>query len=116
MEQSRRDWHFGLRQRLWPKELRRKNLVARKIELDTRLQLEMAKMFTEYLRPKSKRNRVSLETIARLIFLAYRVGGLTYEDESGTHVYGTERNLTVRNIRENLRNAGLQRAVNFRPD
>jgi hypothetical protein len=113
LRQERRDWHFGVWQHLWP-EIPRKNLVSRKIELDTRLQVELGKMLADYLRPEDQRERVSMETIARLIFLAYRVGGFTYEDASRTHVFGTRRNLTVRNIRDNLRYAGIEKAESFR--
>jgi hypothetical protein len=113
LKEERRNWHVGVWQQLWP-EIPRKNLVSRKIELDTRLQVELGKMLADYLRPEDRHERVSLETIARLILLAYRVGGLAYKDESGTRLNSTNRNLTVRNIRDNLGCAGIEKAENFR--
>lgn len=114
LKERRRDWHFGVWQQLWP-EVPRKNLVSRRIELDTRLQIEMGKMFADYLRsPRNERDRVSTETIARLILLAYQVGGLAYEAESGIRVHGTERELTVRNIRDNLNENLVHKAASFR--
>ena len=109
---DRSDWHFGVWQQLWP-EIPRKNLVSRKIELDTRLQRELGKKLADYLRTGKRRERVSWETIARLILLAYRVGELTYDDESGTNIHSTGHKLIVRNIRENLRNGGLHKAATF---
>jgi hypothetical protein len=111
--QERRDRHFGIWQHLWP-EIPRKYFVSKKIDLDSRLQVGLGRMFADYLRPSERHNRASMETIARLILLAYRVGGLSYEDEAGTRMHGTRRKLTVRNIRENLRFAGLHKAASFR--
>jgi hypothetical protein len=109
LKQRKKEWHYGVWQQLWS-EIPRQNLVTRIIDLDTRLQVELGKMFSDYLRGAG----VSLETIARVILLAYRVGGLAFKDGKVTRTYGTRRRLTVRNIRENLRYAGLHKAESFR--
>ena len=115
LKQQRLDWHFGAWGYFWP-EIPRRNLVSRKIELDTRLQVELGKILADYLRPEDEHERVSLETIARLILLAYLVGELAMEDKkTGTvRTNYTDRVLTVRNIRENLRYAHLHEAESFR--
>jgi len=115
LKEQKRDWHFGTWRQFWP-ELPRKNLVERKIELDTRLQVELGKMLADYLRPRERAERVSLETIARLILLAYLAGELATEEEKTgmIHTHVTNRILTVRNIRENLRYAKLHKAKSFR--
>lgn len=105
---ERRNWHFGIWQHLWP-EVPRKNLVLRKKDLDTRLQLELGKAFAYYLKPEG----VSLETVARLIFLAYRVGGLLHAEGGWTGMTLAGGILKVRNIRENLRYGGLHKAESF---
>lgn len=118
---ERQNWqHPGIWEEFWPK-IRRKNLVPRKIELDTRLQVELGKMLADYLRPEDKRERVSMDTIARLILLTYFVAGFAYVDESvdeskgpGVKTRATERVLSIRKIRDNLRYAGLHNAKNFR--
>ena len=116
LKQQKRDWHFGAWRHFWPKKLLRKNLVSRKIELDTQLQVELGKMLADYLRPKERGERVSLETIARLILLAYLAGELAREEkETGMiRTYTTDHILTVRNIRDNLRYANLPKARSFR--
>jgi hypothetical protein len=108
LKKGKKDWPFGVWRLLWP-EIPRKNLVSRKIELDTRLQVELGKMFADYLRPEG----VKLETIARLILLAYLVGGLSGMDGKVIRTIYTDRVLKVRNIRENLRDAGLHLANSF---
>lgn len=112
LRQQRKDSHGGTWQQFWP-ELPRKNLVSRKLELDTRLQLELGKMLAGYLRPEDKRERVSLETIARLILLAYLAGGLAYEDTGKIRTHNTDRILRVRNVRDNLVYARLHKAKSF---
>jgi hypothetical protein len=57
---------------VWPK-VRRRNVVTRKLQLDTRLQIEVGKVLAFYLRE----NGISLETIARLILLAYWAANLS---------------------------------------
>jgi hypothetical protein len=109
LRKNKKNWQFGMWQHGWP-EVPRRNLVSRKKELDTRLQAELGKMLADYLRPAG----ISLETIARLVLLAYWAGGL-FEPKDGkspkTDAGGI---LTVRNIRENLRDAKLHKAKSFR--
>jgi hypothetical protein len=64
---------FGFwREMIW-RDIPSRNVVARTIELDTRLQVELGKVLIFYLRGK----KVSLLTIARLILLAYWAGDLS---------------------------------------
>jgi len=113
LKERKRNSHYGgIWQHMWP-EVPRKSFVSRRIELDTRLQVELGKQLAFYLRPLG----VSLETIARLVLLAYLVGELASEEKTEkarirTHFTG--RILTVRNIRDNLRYAGLHKAEMFR--
>lgn len=114
LRQERRDWHFGAWKSLWP-EVPRKNLVVRRIDLDTRLQVEVFKVLADYLGPEEGRKRVNLETIARLVLLVYLAAGLAHENETGIIVaHATGVKVSVRNIRENVRNAGLHKAKGFR--
>jgi hypothetical protein len=118
---TKKNSQFGIWRHFWPK-VPRTNLVSREIDRDTQLQVELGKMFSFYLR----QNGVSLETIARLILLAYRVGGLAAQDGDVTRTIYThqkvtpkdirenQRKLTVRNIRENLRYKRLHKAKSFR--
>ncbi len=109
---KRRELHFGfLQELLWP-EVPRRELVSRRIEIDTRLQVGLGKVLLLYLRQK----RVSLETVARLILLAYFAGGLL--EDAGVFYKSTltGRNLSVRNIRENLRAAKLHKAPGFKTE
>jgi hypothetical protein len=102
--------NFGVWQHLWPR-LPRNNLVSKKRELDSRLQIELGKKFADYLRQAD----VSLETIARLIYLAYWIGGFCSQVEDGTVKTPAGGILKVRNIRENLRAAGLHNRAAFMP-
>ena len=141
---------------IW-RDLPSRNMAARTIELDTRLQVELGKVLVFYLREK----KVSLRTIARLVLLAYWAGGLSGlgeipvkvskkkgkkdGEEEGTEVNEvpqevsqqggreekgtatstptvtatkailTGQPLKVRNIHDNLREAGLHRAAAFDP-
>jgi hypothetical protein len=109
LRKRKRNRHFGVWQQFWP-EVPRNNLVSRKVELDTRLQVELGKMLADYLRPEG----ISLETIARLILLAYWTGGLCGMDGEVIRTTYTGRELKVRNIRENLREIRLHKARNFK--
>ena len=99
----------------WP-EIPRKNLTVRKMELDTRLQVELAKTLAMCLRRGKKNKRISLERIARLVLMAYLAGELATEEEKTGMIrtHKTDRILTVRNIRDNLRYAKLHKARSFR--
>ena len=108
-----RNWRHGIWQEFWP-EVPRMNLVSRRIDLDTRLQVELGKILSDYLREGDEDERVSLETIARLVLLAYYVGRLIYQDNEGVEVSLTGRIPTVRTIRDKLRYARLHRAESFR--
>jgi hypothetical protein len=106
---NREKLNFGfLQELLWP-EVPRRRLVSRRIEADTRLQIELAKVLMLYLRQKG----ISLETIARLILLAYWAGGLSEAESGFSRSRLTGRALKVRNIRENLRDAKLHDAPGF---
>jgi hypothetical protein len=98
--------HLGFWQGLlWPEPPRR-SLVSRRMELDISLQVELGKVLLFYLR----RTRVSLETVARLILLAYWAGGLSEVSGDFSRSRLTGRVLKVRNVRENLRDAKLHEA------
>jgi hypothetical protein len=109
LRKEKKNRHVGVWQQVWPK-IPRRNLVSRRIELDTRLQVELGKMLADYLRPEG----ISLETIARLILLAYWAGGLSEMDGDVIRTTYTGRELKVRNIRENLRESRLHKARNFK--
>lgn len=109
LKERKTDWYRGVWHHRWPKILR-KNLVSRKLDFDSRLQIELGKMFADYLRPKN----VKLETIARLILLAYRVGELAGMDGQVTRTIHTGRVLNVRNIRDKLTYSGLQNAASYK--
>lgn len=94
---------------LWP-ELPRTNRVIRAIDRDTRLQVELGKMFADYL-PQSG---VSLETITRLILLAYLAGGLAARDGNDIRTIHTNQVLTVRKVRDKLRYKKLHKAAWFK--
>jgi hypothetical protein len=104
--------HFGFSQELLWSEVPKKGLVSRRIELDTRLQVELGKSLLFYLWQK----RVSLETVARLVILAYWAGGLSEISGVFTKSSLTGRVLRVRNIRDNLREAKLHKADVFKLD
>jgi hypothetical protein len=109
LRKNRRNRHFGVWQHRWP-EMLRNNLVSGKFELDKRLQIELGKMLADYLRPEG----ISLETIARLILLAYWAGGLSEMIGDEIRTTYTGRELKVRNIRDNLRGIELHKAASFK--
>lgn len=94
---------------VWP-ELPRTNRTIKAIDRDTRLQVELGKMFADYLR----QNRVSLETIARLILLAYLAGGLAAKDRDDIRTIYTNHVITVRKVRDKLRYKKLHKAGRFK--
>jgi hypothetical protein len=94
---------------VWAK-VRRRNFVRRRLQLDTRLQIELGKVLVFYLRRKS----VSLETIARLILLAYWAANLSEPSNEGFYKSKyTDRILKIRNIRDNLREATLHETATY---
>jgi hypothetical protein len=124
---------FGFWEEMIWRDLPKRSVVARKIETDTRLQIELGKVLVFYLTGK----KISLMTIAHLILLAYWAGDLSdvrevsekvsqrahkMEEDSATStdtvtstttIY-TRRPLRVRNIYENLREAGLHQTAIFK--
>ena len=104
--------HFGFSPELLWSEVPKKGLVSKKIELDTRLQVELGKALLFYL----WQNHVSLETVARLVILAYGAGDLSEVSGDFTKSRLTGRVLKVRNIRDNLREAKLHKAEAFKLD
>jgi hypothetical protein len=92
---------LGVWERLWANHTRKVN-IRREIELDTRLQLQIAKMFRTFLH---KDEGVSLRTIARLVVLVYKVAGLAGRDaKNATSVLvGSRRTITCRSVEEILR-------------
>ncbi len=74
--------------------------------------MELGKALLFYL----WQNRVSLETVARLVILAYWAGGLSEVSGVFTKSRLTGRVLKVRNIRDNLREAKLHKAEVFKID
>ena len=104
LKKRKQEWQFGAWKRFWP-EIPRKNLVESKIDLDMRLQAEMGKMLADYLVPEG----VSLETIARLILLAYCAGELAEIKDGDPKTKFGDRTLRVRNIRDILRARGIAR-------
>jgi hypothetical protein len=109
---TREKLHFGFSPELLWSEVPKKGLVSRRMELDTRLQVELGKSLLFYLWQK----RVSLETVARLVVLAYWAGGLSEISGVFTKSRLTGRVLKVRNIRDNLRRAKLHEAEVFKLD
>jgi hypothetical protein len=69
-------------------------------------------MLADYLRPEG----ITLETIARLILLAYWAGGLCGMDGEVVRTSYTNRELKERNIRDNLRGIKLHKAASFKRD
>ena len=107
------DYNNGLRkagstsfQQLWP-EVPRPTFVERRMDLDSRLQMELGKLFASFL------GDISMATIARLILLTYRVGGLAAKKDGKTHIITTNKIVTVRTIRDKIEAARLHKAQFF---
>src|SRR5467141_3780746 len=92
---------LGVWEQLWPNHIRRAS-IKREIDLDTRLQLQTAKMLRTFLH---KDEGVSLRTIARLVVLVYKTAGLaSLDSEDGTlFIAGSRRTITCRSVEEILR-------------
>jgi hypothetical protein len=104
LEQRRRQWRYGASEHLWH-DVPRQNLVEGKPQLDTRLQTQMGKILFDYL----FQEHVTIETIARLIVMAYCAGELAEWDREAEALRTTftHRSLTVRNVRDLLRRRKL---------
>src|SRR6266852_8378122 len=85
---------LGVWERLWPNHVRSAR-ANREIDLDTRLQLQTAKMFRTFLH---KDEGVSLRTIARLVVLVHKVAGLASIDlkTEALFIAGSRRTITCR--------------------
>ena len=91
---------------LWPKRIRVAE-IKREIDLDTRLQIESAKMFRIFLHEDEG---VSLRTIARLIVLVYSAAGIATEpagNEGELTIVGSSRSISVRSVEDKLRKKGF---------
>jgi hypothetical protein len=102
---------------LWPKQ-KAEMYVRRGIQLDSRLQFQLGKMLSTFLREDG----ITLKTISRLIVLAYWVAEIAvpYVDKDSETVQRlktiyTERDLSVRNVQDNLIQRGLNKAEAFNP-
>jgi hypothetical protein len=84
----------------------RADVITRRIDIDTRLQLQLAKIFRTFLR---KDDGVSTITIARMVVLVYKICSLAVERQSEGHLClpGGKRKITVRNVEEKLRRKKL---------
>jgi hypothetical protein len=101
----------GVWRHFWP-ENQRKELVPKKIDLDTRLQIELGKIFAVHMGPSG----ITLETIARLIVLAYVAGDLAQLKEGRLKISASGRELTIRKVRDVLRYKRIHNARAFRED
>lgn len=92
---------LGVWERLWSQNSRAES-VQREIGLDTRLQVQSAKMFRTFLH---KDEGVSLRTVARLVVLVYLVAELASETNSDgcLRISGSRHALTWRSVEDKLR-------------
>ncbi len=105
----RQKWTRAAWEHLWH-DVPRTNLVEGKPELDTRLQVQVGKILGDYLLPE----KVRVESIARLIVLAYCAGDLAEWDGEVLRTTYTRRILRVRNVRDILRKRGLVKGYSSR--
>jgi hypothetical protein len=91
---------LGVWERLWEKNVR-SEIVSRETDLDTRLQLQVAKMFRTFLHESEG---VSRRTIARLVVLVFQIAGIASEfnNEGFLRIVDSKRSLTVRSVEEKL--------------
>jgi hypothetical protein len=97
---------LGTWERLWPKHTR-SEVIRREIDLDTRLQLQCAKMFRTFLHEDEG---VSRRTIARLVVLVFRAAELASEfnNEGFLRIVDSKRAVTVRSVEEKLIRNGIR--------
>jgi hypothetical protein len=95
---------LGPWERLWSQHARAE-IINREIDLDTRLQVQCAKMFRIFLHEDEG---VSLRTIARLVVLVYKASGLASEiwKDGFLRLPDSQRAITVRSVEEKLRRKG----------
>jgi hypothetical protein len=92
---------LGAWEKLWP-QLKRGEITRLAVDLDTRLQLQCAKMFRTFLREDEG---VSLRTIARLVVLVYKAAGLASEikNDGVLRLPDSHHAISVRSVEEKLR-------------
>jgi len=95
---------LGRWETLWTQHGRAEQ-IDREIELDTRLQLQCAKMFRTFLHEDEG---VLLRTIARLVVLVYKAAALASEskNEGFLRISDSGRAIRVRSVEEKLRRQG----------
>jgi hypothetical protein len=96
---------IGYFEMFW-KRFPRADVITSRIDIDARLQLQLAKIFRTFLR---KDDGVSTITIARMVVLVYKICGLAVEESSDGQLRlpGGKRKITVRNVEEKLRRKKL---------
>jgi hypothetical protein len=89
---------LGAWERIWA-SLQRRTDINRGIDLDTRLQIQSAKMLRTFLH---RDDGISRRTIARLVLLVYVAAGLAYEKDGFLRIVDSPRALSLRGIEEKL--------------
>lgn len=91
---------LGIWEELWPNHPRVQR-VGRRIDLDSRLQIQVAKMLRIFL---IKEDGVSRRTVARLVVLVYLIAGLASErkDRGRLWIDNSQHLLSVRAVEEKL--------------
>jgi hypothetical protein len=95
---------LGLWERLWEQQARADD-IKRGIDLDSRLQVQAAKMFRTFLH---KDEGVSLRTIARLVVLVYLVCGLANNRDGRLWIADSKHPITWRTVEDKLRRKGIR--------
>lgn len=101
---------LGAWERVWSR-IKRNEDIRRGIDLDTRLQVQSAKMFRTFLH---RDEGVSLRTVARLVVLVYLAAGLASEKKHGKDpeprlwIDDSEHAITWRAVEDKLHRRGIQ--------
>lgn len=97
---------LGPWERLWSQHTQAE-VIHRELDLDTRLQLQSAKMLRTFLREEQG---VSRRTIARLVVLVFLAAELASEfnNEGFLRVVDSKRAVTVRSVEEKLIRKGVR--------